>query len=116
MPELSSEAHDHRHHLDRLLNRLPRTVRRRVDWILEPDAIWFRIPLGVVLTMKATVPVATESADEQQGYRRCCWEGLQSLGRARLWVRGTVKAADQKVGKKPALSEADFNTRVQKTA
>ena len=49
MPEPSSEANDHRHHINRLLKHLPAGVRRVVERVLQPEASWFRIPLGVLL-------------------------------------------------------------------
>jgi hypothetical protein len=37
--------------LDRLINRLPKTVRSTVRFLREPSGRWLRIPFGLLLTL-----------------------------------------------------------------
>ena len=42
-------------HLRRLLRALPRPVRRSYVWLVQPQLIWVRMPLGCVLIAGGTL-------------------------------------------------------------
>jgi hypothetical protein len=44
-----ADAAAHRKQIDRLLRHLPKPISRAVSWLLRPQLIWLRVPLGVAL-------------------------------------------------------------------
>lgn len=47
-PTEPSDADEHRRRLHALIDLLPRRTRRGILWLLEPEARWARIPVGVL--------------------------------------------------------------------
>lgn len=49
MPSIHDTARQREQRLERLIDRLPRTLQRTVRWLRRPSSFWVRLPAGVLL-------------------------------------------------------------------
>ena len=47
----------HEHQLERLIDRLPRTLQATVRWLRRPSSRWVRIPVGLLLIVGGVLSV-----------------------------------------------------------